>query len=978
MLTTPRPWVAVVLAVVVAAGGVGPAAAVPAGTGSEPPADAVTTPAPTPSDGVVVPDEQPDPAAAPDATAVAPLDVVDPEGLAEPDVEAPGADDDAAAGTEETLGIAGEPAVPGADALVVGLTAPLDATRHDVTVVGASWAPTSATVHVDVRTMRDGVWSEWQELVTDSDTDGGEGRPGTDPYVVTDRTDVQVRLSTDDGSTPADARLDVFGGDASASDAAAAADVTAAAATVAAAPTTLGAPLTTALAQLDAVAGDEAGAGEESTGEVAPEDVDALPIVSGGTTTAAGTPVPTIQSRARWGAVPPSGPMDVGQVKGATIHHTAGTNDYTAAEVPAILRGIQNFHMQGRDWSDIGYNFLVDRYGGMWEGRYGGILNTTKGVHASSFNGITTGISVMGTFESATVTVAIKNALASLVAWKLALHGVSAAGSMSFLGVTYPTVVGHKDVPDAQTACPGRNLYAFLPTLRTMAAQRQVFPRVMADHDVDGDRAPDVVAATGRTYTGSYDPLRAAVRIGNGWSGMDLVVGSPALRGGTTVDLIYREAATGRLSVYHGNGKGGFSGKTVWGLGWKAVRSVIAPGDWTGDGRNDLLAVEAATGDLYLYRGDGVGGLAKRQLIGHGWKGVRSVMAAGDMNGDRRTDLVAIVAGSNELRLYPGNGAGGFGAVRSMGKVAASDDVAVGIGDVTGDGRGDVLLRDTATGVMTTVAGSGSGGVAARHDWGTGWDGKGALVSARGWAGTGRPTLITFDRANGLLYSYEASTSTRFTAEGSVALTPGATARVVVGDVTGSGGASIVTRDATGNLFLHEALGDGGFAAARQIGRGWNGMQQLAAAGDFDFDGTPDLLALTTDGTLYVYPFLADGSGALGSAFSIGSRFGAYRVVGVGGWSRGTSADIFAINTVTGDLRWYIGYGRGGLGGGNVIGTGWKRLAVVALGDVTGSGNNDLLVRDTVSGSTWIYPGNGAGGFAPRRTVGGLPTGGLL
>jgi len=80
------------------------------------------------------------------------------------------------------------------------------------------------------------------------------------------------------------------------------------------------------------------------------------------------------------------------------VHHTAGTNSYSAADSPRILRGIQRYHVEGRSWCDVGYNVLVDKYGQVFEGRRGGIDELVVGVHASGFNTNTVGISVLGDY----------------------------------------------------------------------------------------------------------------------------------------------------------------------------------------------------------------------------------------------------------------------------------------------------------------------------------------------------------------------------------------------------------------------------------------------------------------------------------------------------------------------------------------------------------------------------------------------------
>lgn len=893
------------------------------------------------------------------ATSAVPLDEVDPEGAELPAVVAPVAEDEADGAEDRSAAVlevaadlaggeapapeapeaadadpaAGEPTDPAApDELIVGLTDAVPTAGHDVLVVGATWVPGASEVYVDVRVQDDGTWGPWQPLdLGDAGEGEGDGadRAGSEPYVVTSGDAVQARLTTEDGSVPADARLDVISSDVASNDRS----------------TVLG--------------GGGFGSG---VGAAVPAAVE---------TPGTDTPMPRINLRATWGAAAPVGEMSWGRVNGATIHHTAGTNDYTASEVPAILRGIQSFHVSGRGWSDIGYNFLIDRFGGIWEGREGGIYSERRGVHGSAFNSVTTGISVMGNFSETGLTSGITSSLTALVAWKLALHGVSAAGRLTYDGVSYPAIVGHRDVPDAQTACPGTSLYSYLPTLRIAAANRQVFPRQVIDHDLTGDDLPDVLAGA-NLYEAEFEPLGASTRIGHGWTGVDLITSSPRLTGGAGTDLLARNVLTGRLTRYVGDGRGGFSGQTTWGPGWNAMAAIVTPGDWTGDRIPDLLAVQANTGDLLVYAGDGRGGLGVGRVMGHGWSSIRSVVGVGDMTGDGRPDVVGLTT-LGALVLYPSNGSGGFLASRALG---AAPDGAVdlaGPGDLTGDGTPDLVVR-TGTGSMVTLSGDAAGGVAGSRTWGTGWDDRGALVGAPGWNGDGRAVLITFDADSGLLYSFPTASTLGFDRGTALGLPAGA---VVVGDVTGSGAASAVSRDADGFLSLHEVFPDGSVADPVQIGRGWQTIADLAAAGDYDYDGVPDLVAISASGALLVYSFADDGSGTIVDSFQVGQGFGSYDVAGVGGWSRGTSVDLLAIDRRTGQLRWFQGLGRGGLRGGQVIGTGWGALTITALGDVTGSGNNDLLVTSG-SGQSWVYRGNGRGGFGPTLATTGLPTGGTL
>ncbi|MDO8147960.1 N-acetylmuramoyl-L-alanine amidase [Isoptericola sp. b515] len=182
---------------------------------------------------------------------------------------------------------------------------------------------------------------------------------------------------------------------------------------------------------------------------------------------------PTIVSRAAWGADESimSWTPRQGDVRAAAVHHTAGTNSYSEGQVPGIIRGIYAYHAQTRGWGDIGYNFVVDKFGRLWEGRAGGITAQTIGAHAQGYNSVSTGVSVLGNYETATVSNAAVGAVVDLLAWKLALHGVPADGSTTVDGTPLAHVFGHRDV--GYTACPGRTLYEKLGEIRRRAAAQQ-------------------------------------------------------------------------------------------------------------------------------------------------------------------------------------------------------------------------------------------------------------------------------------------------------------------------------------------------------------------------------------------------------------------------------------------------------------------------------------------------------------------------
>jgi len=169
-------------------------------------------------------------------------------------------------------------------------------------------------------------------------------------------------------------------------------------------------------------------------------------------------------------------------VKAATIHHTAGTNDYTAADFARIVRGIYAYHAIDRDWCDIGYNVLVDRYGQIFEGRFGGLYRPVWGAHAGGFNQYTFGVSMLGTFIDVAPTAEQLEAVSRIVAWKLAgsyrdpngqVTLVSAGGGTSKYPpgavVSLPRIFAHRDV--GNTECPGDVGYQQLPAIRQRVSE---------------------------------------------------------------------------------------------------------------------------------------------------------------------------------------------------------------------------------------------------------------------------------------------------------------------------------------------------------------------------------------------------------------------------------------------------------------------------------------------------------------------------
>jgi hypothetical protein len=190
---------------------------------------------------------------------------------------------------------------------------------------------------------------------------------------------------------------------------------------------------------------------------------------------------PGIRSRKAWGAVPPKVQPSLAEdtgVLGTVIHHTDGTNRYSCSQVPAILRGIQRYHMNSNGWNDIGYNFLVDACGGVWEGREGGITKPVIGAHTMGFNTSTAGIALIGNHIGVRPTTRARDSLRRLVAWRLDIAHVKPTAKMALTArssdkfpagsrVVVRAVSGHRDL--FPTSCPGGMEYGDLGSLARLA-----------------------------------------------------------------------------------------------------------------------------------------------------------------------------------------------------------------------------------------------------------------------------------------------------------------------------------------------------------------------------------------------------------------------------------------------------------------------------------------------------------------------------
>jgi serine protease len=260
-------------------------------------------------------------------------------------------------------------------------------------------------------------------------------------------------------------------------------------------------------------------------------------------------------------------------------------------------------------------------------------------------------------------------------------------------------------------------------------------------------------------------------------------------------------------------------------------------------------------------QGCGAGRLDAARAVLH----FSAVVAAGDLTGDGKADVLA-KENSGILWLYPGNGRGGWLARQQVG-AGWSTYTMLAPGDFNGDKRNDILARDR-TGALWLYPGNGRGGWFPRIKVGSGWGGFTAVIGP--------------------------------------------------GDFNGDGKADVLARDTAGVLWLYPGNGRGGWLARTKAGTGWNGMTALVGPGNLTGDRNADLLARDRAGVLWLYP----------------------------------------------------GNGRGGFGSRLRVGASWNTMTTITgRGDYSGDARTDVLAVDT-AGALWLYRGNGAGGFSGRTAAG--------
>ncbi|WP_328971893.1 FG-GAP repeat domain-containing protein [Streptomyces sp. NBC_00239] len=410
----------------------------------------------------------------------------------------------------------------------------------------------------------------------------------------------------------------------------------------------------------------------------------------------------------------------------------------------------------------------------------------------------------------------------------------------------------------------------------------QVYDRVVAAGDLTRDGRPDLLArdkdgglylyrGTGRV-TGS--PFTARVRIGGGWGGYDQLIGANDVDGDGVGDLFAR-SLTGDLWFYRGSGSAAapLRPRVKTGTGWNRYNTVTGADDLDGDGLGDLLG-RSRSGTLYRHIATGGGKFGDATRHGAGWEYTRMLAGGGTTALYGKAQSVGVTAAGTWWKYdaladgaydapYDITDPAGPGVPATMkfdyaaamhtrnhatfvqldraklylnGRQAASGwtyDMTVGPGDLTGDGRGDLLSRD-AGGTLWLHPGDGAfqSSLGARVKVGAGWKVYNALAGGGDYTNDGRADLLARDTAGRLhLYAGTGSATAPFRPRVLIGAGWNAYDRLVApGDLDGDGKADLVARDAPGRLYRYAATGRGGaatFTPRVLLGSGWQKYRLL-------------------------------------------------------------------------------------------------------------------------------------------------------
>ncbi|ROR55818.1 VCBS repeat protein [Luteococcus japonicus] len=712
--------------------------------------------------------------------------------------------------------------VPGTTQRILAAT---PTTSREFTMLGVTWQtmPAGASAQVRVRTAAG--WQAWQTLQNEATSNEG-GRQGTEAVHVGDAIAAEARI-------------------------------------VAPATTTVrstGARLS--LIDSRVLEGDGA----------------SRATVQAAATSSAVPAQPSMVTRAEWGAdesllsyngagcVPAS--IDT-TIKAAIVHHTAGTNSYTASQSASIMRGIYAYHVKDRGWCDIGYNILVDKYGTIFEGRHGGVVNPVHGAHATSWNTDTVGVSVMMNSSQAKQSPEAMSAVSRILAWKLAGNYRTPTSTLTLAGKSINRIARHGDV--MSTSCPGTNITAYMPTLRQDVANRmsgwqnsliykayvgaggeaKLGPVHVMERPWNGGRT--TTFTNGGIYQTPENVTRqlnkaadARYRSGDGFSRL----GWPT--SGTTVASTSKSFVRFQKGTIHVSSVGGARATTGSIDSWLKAN----PTQFTRLGYPIAEAVWSSSTNVEQRFENGT----LRITDGRATVTLKVGGKQGDLNGDGRADVLGVNS-AGQVTWYPTQTNGTSGAATTGSLLAGAPFTWVSqVPDINGDGQTE-LMAIRKDGTMWAWDGRGNGQFVNARQVSTGWQYMRQPNVAPDMNKDGLPEIITIGSSQ-QLWRYSIASNgglhlrTQIGTNWSII-----TKMTSVGDFRKAGVVDILAVTSDGRMLDYYGSPDGKISGNKLLGSGWGGWTRLRSIGDTNGDGRWDLTKSRSTGTMYN---TASGTGAWG------------------------------------------------------------------------------------------------------------------
>lgn len=684
-----------------------------------------------------------------------------------------------------------------------------------------------------------------------------------------------------------------------------------------------------------------------------------------------------VTTRKGWGANEShrNGFVDIQvKYKGAVVHHTEGSNTYTQAQVPGQLQGIYYYHAVTRDWGDIGYQFLVDKFGGVWEGRFGTLSGSPRGAQAYGANSETFGISILGSYMTQPPPKVAEDALAKTIAWQFKERGISnpkgtiqVPGS-DLKGRTVNTISAHRDV--TATDCPGDALYARMPQIRNSVVE---FSKVTP--------APKPPEETGKGWNPANVISDAAFYNPNTMTEAQIQTflnkeGASCKPGSGTSCLKDKKFPTKKLTTLRGGCKpfnltGNQSAAKI--ISETSKSCDINPQVILATLQKEQSGITQPRTDATWAKAMGagcpdgqpcdstLGGFAQQIYYGADklvsyrinatWEEYILAYEAGKSikiphNPDARcgTETVKIENyATASLYMYtPYVGASKTSGCSTIGAKSFYDimnryfpDSLGGEGSVP-DPKPDPKPQEPSRGKWQ-----------ARKQIGHGW--TDSVIHAGDWNRDGRSDLMWIDQS-GRLWFYPGKGSGGFSARKQIGHGWLMMDKVIGGvDWDGDGNVDLIARvRANGELRIYPGDGRGGFKAAKKIGQGWQGMSDLTVA---QTSKGPAIYALSRAGKLYLYP--GNGKGEFLNRSDLGGSWSETKIISAAGdWTGNGHADLLSVDS-RGDLFLHGGLSGGKLGTTHKIGNGWNNMRAVDV-SLNRSVKAPIWSVDT-GGKLWSY-----------------------